>query len=416
MVQGLPFSVVVLAAVFILIAVRQMAGLHLRIWQIVLGGAIAVLLTGQITVQAAASYVDPTVIAFLICIFIVGEALEESGYLQHVSYRIFRRAGSVSSLVLLIMVTAGVASIFLMNDTLAVIGTPVVMLFADRERINPKLMLLALAFAVTIGSAMSPIGNPQNLLITLSGLVNNPFPIFFWYLALPTLINLLIAYLVLRLFFRREFRAKRLVHARIGIRDRRLAALCKVSLGLILILICVDVIGVSFGLLPGFNIAYIAIAASIPIVLFSKGRFRIIRSIDWSTIVFFVSIFVLMGSVWQSGFIQGEISSLGLQLASIPTVLSVSVVGSQFISNVPMVLLYLRMLAYTHVPVSAVMALAAGSTMAGNLFILGAASNVIIIQSAERRHRQTLSFIDFARVGVVLTALNILVYWVFLSV
>jgi Na+/H+ antiporter NhaD/arsenite permease-like protein len=59
------------------------------------------------------------------------------------------------------------------------------------------------------------------------------------------------------------------------------------------------------------------------------------------------------------------------------------------------------------------MALAAGSTIAGNLTILGAASNVIIIQNAERKGKATLTFWDFVRVGVPLTALNVLVYWLY---
>jgi Na+/H+ antiporter NhaD/arsenite permease-like protein len=56
---------------------------------------------------------------------------------------------------------------------------------------------------------------------------------------------------------------------------------------------------------------------------------------------------------------------------------------------------------------------AASSKIAGNLFILGAASNVIIIQNAEKEN-ETLTFIDFARVGVPLTILNLLVYMIFL--
>jgi len=60
-------------------------------------------------------------------------------------------------------------------------------------------------------------------------------------------------------------------------------------------------------------------------------------------------------------------------------------------------------------------ALAAGSTIAGNLTILGAASNVIIIQNAERRSGETLSFWEFTRIGAPLTLINAAVYWVFLE-
>jgi Na+/H+ antiporter NhaD/arsenite permease-like protein len=62
------------------------------------------------------------------------------------------------------------------------------------------------------------------------------------------------------------------------------------------------------------------------------------------------------------------------------------------------------------------MALAAGSTVAGNLFILGAASNVIIIQNAEKKFGETITFLDFAKIGIILTTINLLVYWLFLAV
>jgi Na+/H+ antiporter NhaD/arsenite permease-like protein len=61
------------------------------------------------------------------------------------------------------------------------------------------------------------------------------------------------------------------------------------------------------------------------------------------------------------------------------------------------------------------MALAAGSTLAGNLTILGAASNVIIIQNAEKSG-ETLTFLEFARVGVPLTIIQVAIYWIWLTV
>jgi Na+/H+ antiporter NhaD/arsenite permease-like protein len=62
-------------------------------------------------------------------------------------------------------------------------------------------MLLTLAFAVTIGSAMSPIGNPQNVLIAINGNVTNSFVTFLRYLFVPTVVNLFLAFTLLRLFY-----------------------------------------------------------------------------------------------------------------------------------------------------------------------------------------------------------------------
>ena len=89
-----------------------------------------------------------------------------------------------------------------MNDTLTIIGTPLVLGIVARSRISPKLLLLTLAMA---GSLASPVGNPQNLLIAVNGGIPSPFVTFGTYLLVPTLISLLVAYQVLRLAYRGEF-------------------------------------------------------------------------------------------------------------------------------------------------------------------------------------------------------------------
>ncbi len=96
-------------------------------------------------------------------------------------------------------------------------------------------------------------------------------------------------------------------------------------------------------------------------------------------------------------------------------VIVVSILLSQFISNVPLVALLLPVLLTAGGRAPDLMALAAGSTIAGNLTILGAASNVIIIQSAEQRKGGTITFLEFARVGIPLTIVNGTVYWLFLK-
>ncbi len=92
------------------------------------------------------------------------------------------------------------------------------------------MLLLSLAFAVTIGSVMSPIGNPQNLLIAIHGNVTNPFVTFLRFLLVPTLFNLFLAYLLLRLFYRKHFSSQPLFHTQETIRDPKLAALSRISL------------------------------------------------------------------------------------------------------------------------------------------------------------------------------------------
>lgn len=406
--------VIFLFLVFLLIAVRQIGGFRLGIWQIMLVGALAVLATGSITPAEAARSINLDVIFFLFGMFIVGEALVESGYLYHLSFGLFKRVRSADSLVLMVLFVMGFFSSFLMNDTVAIIGTPLVLYFSARHGVSGKLMLLALCFAVTTGSVVSPIGNPQNLLIAIGGNIPNPFLTFFKYLFVPTAVNLFAAYILLKIFYRKEFHSRPLESMREEVRDRGLAILSKVSLWIIFVLVVLKVITVFTGWMD-FRLTYIAISAALPIVVLSPKRLRILRRIDWHTLVFFAALFVFMESVWRSGFLQYLLNGYGGELSGVEPVLLISVVGSQLLSNVPFVALYLPVLAHLGTGAKGMAALAAGSTIAGNLLILGAASNIIVIQNAEKRG-ETLSFYEFARVGAPLTVINIIVYWVFLTV
>jgi Na+/H+ antiporter NhaD/arsenite permease-like protein len=409
-------SIIVLALVFLLIIVRRVGKFRFQIWQIMTLGAMSVLVTLQISPLQALKSINLDVVFFLFGMFTVGEALEASGYLSYLSYKLFRRAKSLDSLVLFILFGMGLLSAFLMNDTLAIIGTPVVLLLARKADTSPKILLLALAFGITIGSATSPIGNPQNLLIAVNGNVANPFITFFRYLLLPTLINLLMAYLLLRLFYRKQFNRAEIIDHPEPIKDPKLAYLSRVSLVLLFVLVLAKIIMVFAGLKIDFRLTYIALAAALPIILFSPKRFTIIRKIDWSTLLFFAAMFILMASVWNSGIFQKVINSTNLKLTSVPVIMGISIVLSQFISNVPLVALYLPMLMQMGVSNAGLMALAAGSTIAGNFSILGAASNVIIIQNAEQKSKETLTFWEFVRIGVPLTIINILVYWLFFTI
>jgi len=406
-------SIVVLLAVFVLIAIRRIGHIRLQIWQIMSLGAVAVLVSGRISPPAALKAINLDVMLFLFGMFIVGEALQESGYLSHLSYRLFGKAKSLDRLVLSILFGMGLMSAFLMNDTLAIIGTPIVLILASKAKTRPQILMLALAFAITIGSVMSPIGNPQNLLIAINGNLGNPFVTFFRYLLLPTLLNLLLAYGMLRLFYRKYFNHNPFRQEPEPLKDPKLAAITKMSLALLALLVPAKIVTVFTGGSAYFRLPYIALAAALPILLLSRKRLTVVRKIDWSTLLFFAAMFILMESVWNSGLLQSFITGTRFNLTSMAMILMASIILSQFISNVPLVALYLPMLMKLGVTIPGLMALAAGSTIAGNLSILGAASNVIIIQNAEQKSGETLTFLEFVRIGLPLTILNALVYWVF---
>lgn len=405
-------AIIILFLVFILIIVRKIGKFRLHIWQIMTLGAAGVLVTGQISVADSVKSVNLNVLLFLFGVFVIGRSLEDSGYLGHLTYCIFRRARSMDMLVVTIMVVMGFASAILMNDTLAIIGTPVMLHLAGKHGISPRLLLLALAFSITTGSVMSPIGNPQNILIALDGDIANPFVTFLRYLFLPTVINILLAFAVLRLCFRQSFTTGGLNHSEEPIRDPRLAFLSMLSLLVLVILIILKIGLILFHASFTLELTYMSLIAAIPIMAHTQ-RLNILSRIDWHTLVFFISMFILMQSVWDTGFFQHQIDRIPLDTASTPMILAVSIILSQFISNVPLAALYLPILIHAGAGVPQLMALAAGSTIAGNLTILGAASNVIIIQNAEK-YGHTIGFMDFFKIGIPLTIVNSAVYYALL--
>jgi Na+/H+ antiporter NhaD/arsenite permease-like protein len=392
--------------------VRQVGRFNLRIWQIMLGGAAAVLISGQISIPDALGAINTDVMLFLFGMFIVGEAMVDSGYLSILSCRFFSHARTPDQLIFLVIFGMGFFSAVLMNDTLAIIGTPLVLSLATKFRISPKLMLLSLALAVTTGSVMSPIGNPQNLLIAVNSGMGTPFVTFGLYLLTPTLISLSLAYVLLRLFFRTEFSARPIEQDTVQSIERKIILPVQCSLAIILVLAAANIIASFFGGKILVPLPFIALCAAVPVMLFGKDPVRLVKNIDWPTLVFFASLFVLMESVWQTGFFQAFVDR-GM-VTSLPMVLMTSAVISQFISNVPFVALFQPMILQAGGTSAQLMALAAGSTIAGNLTILGAASTVIIIQNAEKQG-QTLTFFEFAKIGIPLTTLQLMVYWVWLS-
>ncbi len=408
------FSLIVLAAVLVTIAARQLFRTRVMIWQIMVAGAVVVLLAGSISPAEALGAINVDVMLFLFGMFVVGVALEESGYLASLSYRLLRRARNVDQLVIAILFGAGFLSALLMNDTLAIVGTPLLIHIARKYEVSARLLLLSLAFGVTIGSVASPIGNPQNLLIAVGGGVPNPFVTFFRYLALPTAINLLLAYGVLRLLCGGEFGRQTLNHIQETVVDPDLALLSKLSLVVVMVLIAFKIVSVSLGFPSPLGLTEIALFSALPILLCSPRRLELVRKVDWRTLAFFASMFVLMESVWNSGHLQAAMNGSGFEATSIPVILATSAIASQLVSNVPFVALYLPLLSTLDSSVEAMMALAAGSTIAGNLTIIGAASNVIIVQNGEKRGA-AITFTDFMKVGIPLTAANLLVYWIFLS-
>ena len=133
-----PLPIIILIVVFILVAVRKIGKYNIPIWLIMSLAAVIVVLTNNIGIFQAYLSIDFEVIFYLFGVFIIGQALESSNYLEYISLKIFNRATNLSFLLFMIIMIFGLASALLMNDTIAIIATPVILVLAKQHNFDPK--------------------------------------------------------------------------------------------------------------------------------------------------------------------------------------------------------------------------------------------------------------------------------------
>jgi Na+/H+ antiporter NhaD/arsenite permease-like protein len=414
----------VFALVYTLIIGRGRFGIP--IWAAMLIGAALMIGLQVIGVEAAFMSVNLDVIAFLFGMFSIVSALDRAGVLRRVAVRMLAVAKTPDRLLMAFVVGMGLLAAFLVNDTIALLGIPLVIHVARHAGIRPVVLLIALAFGITVGSVMTPIGNPQNLLIAVQSGISMPFITFLLQLAAPTIASLFATYAILKAYYRKEIKQNYQLSAIELVEkadyDPRLA---RISIAVLIATIAGFVVSevLHFLGVADFSLSAVAMLGAAAIYALSSQRREIVKSVDYSVLVFFGGMFVVTSALWSSG----AVSLLFMNYIPTPdpddpvqsaAVISAASIGiSQVLSNVPFVALYNFVMidsGFTGQHVDQWMMLAATSTIAGNLTILGAVSNIIIIEAAESRGVRAFSFLEFFKVGSMVTAANLAVYYVFI--
>jgi Na+/H+ antiporter NhaD/arsenite permease-like protein len=419
-------ALAVFGVVYTLIIGRRRFGIP--IWTAMLIGAALMVGLQVIDVEAALTSISLEVIAFLFGMFSIVSALERAGVLQLIAIKMLAIAKTPRKLLMTFVVGMGLLSAFLVNDTIALLGVPIVIHVARHSGIRSVVLLLALSFGVTVGSVMTPIGNPQNLLIAIQSGISTPFITFLIHLAVPTIISLFVTYFILRVYYRKEISSK-YYPSNIEVPEKvqllynpRLA---KISIIILLVTIAGFIISeiLHFLEILNFSLSAIAMLGASAIYALSRERVEIVKMVDYSVLSFFGGMFVVTSALWSSGAVSILFTNYipppnPSDLAQSTAVISVASLGiSQLLSNVPFVALYNFVMidnGITGQHVDQWVMLAAASTIAGNLTILGAASNIIIIEAAESRGVYAFTFLEFLKVGSIITAANIIVYYLFI--
>ncbi len=395
---------------------------HIPVWSIMAFSAFITVITGLVNFDEVGLVIDIDVILFLIGMFSLVGLSESSGLLSALSTWYISKFKSKYSLIYASSLLFGLLSAFAVNDTVALMGPPIAYVISRAAGLDPKFMFLLLAYSLTIGSVMTPMGNPQNVLIAIQSGITAPFIQFILKLAIPTLINLIILPLILiKIFKIVNGSVKVSLIPQELIKDKRDALLAGLGLVTAVASLVVN------DLLELLSLPHVTHRGFIPFIiaagtyLLSRNPRKVLASVDWGTIVFFITMFITMEGVWRSGVLRPVLTFLlPSKLGGLESLLSVTIASlilSQVLSNVPFVKLFITFMkdiGYVSADVSAWLTLAAMSTIAGNLTILGAASNVIVLETLETRMNTTITFAEFSKIGLLVTIVNTLVYLAFL--
>jgi Na+/H+ antiporter NhaD/arsenite permease-like protein len=395
---------------------------HIPIWAFMAFTSFLSVVTGLTSIDRLSESINIEVILFLVGMFSIVGVAESSGLLEALSLLLVSRFRSVRVAVVGLSLIFGFLAAIAVNDTVAVMGPAIAVFISKILRVDPKPLLLLLAFSITIGSTMTPIGNPQNMLIAVESGLKAPFISFLYYLLIPTIINLVItALIIMRLYGIADMCVNVLVVPGERIRNYRDAVVSGLALALTIASLIVNDVLALLGMPHIEHRGFIPfVIAAAMFILVSRPREAIGR-VDWGTIVFFITMFITMDGVWRSGLVADLLSLAiptpvhGLQGFTVITLLSLAL--SQLLSNVPYVRLalnYMESIGYTGGDEREWITLAMSSTIAGNLTLLGAASNIIILERLESQYGRTISFMEFLKVGSIITVTNIAIYTPFI--
>jgi Na+/H+ antiporter NhaD/arsenite permease-like protein len=347
--------------------------------------------------ERALEYVNFDVIFLVMGMMIVIGVIEETGIFQWLAYQAYRLSGGRAwLLVTILMMLTAVASALLDNVTTMLLMTPITIQIALAIQVNPLSLLIPEVLASNIGGISTLIGTPTNILIgAYAGLSFNDF-----------LTNLtpgvLMALVVLTGYILIRYRAQFLKRGS-GLSETLLERLresgritqpdkLRMSGFIFAIMLILFVAGERIHLAP----AVVAIIGAVAMLLWVAPDIEsMLKVVDWTTLVFFISLFIVVGAIQEVGVISliataiGELVGDNLTAATMVVVWS-SALLSGVIANIPFTAAMLPVIGYLTATIPGASnnvlyySLSIGSAMGGNGTLIGASANLVAAGIAER--------------------------------
>jgi Na+/H+ antiporter NhaD/arsenite permease-like protein len=395
-------SVVIFTLTYLVISGQRLPLLRLDRPSAALCGAVAMVLSGALSSQEAYAAINFDTISLLLAMMLFCAYLSEAGFFRLLAYRTVLRARTPSRLLIGLVFAAGALSAVLVNDAVCVMFTPIVVQVVRDAALPPLPFLLALASAANIGGVVSLAGNPQNMIIGTSG--HLAFGRYFFRMLPVGILGLALDAALLYLLFHKELPKEPLPLPKVAppVGDRETIRKALVALSSVVV-----------GFLLGRPMAGTALVGAVLLMIMARTASRAaFEKVDWSLLVFFASLFVVIEGAARSGLVARAHDALAPLFGSSAASQLIrfglfTEMASNVFSNVPYVLVARNWVQRLAQPEYQWTGLAMSATLSGNLTLVGSVANLIVFELAGPLGR--VGFLRFFRYGLLITAVTSLV-------
>jgi Na+/H+ antiporter NhaD/arsenite permease-like protein len=370
------------------------------------------ILTGTISPKDAFFAINWNVMGIFVGTLVVADIFMESRVPAYVAEIIVDKAKNTAWAILLICLLTGFISAFVENVATVLIVAPIALALAKKLNINPMKMMIAIAVSSNLQGAATLIGDPPSML--LAGFAKMNFGDFFFYKGRPSIffaveLGALVSFFVLYFIFRRQKEKMRLI----PLERVRSWVPTVILVSLIIALALSSFFDTGFSYMAGIICMIAAFISIVWAKFFNKSSVvKGIKSLDWETTFFLMGVFILVGSITLTGWIESiSVYLSGLVGQNIflgyTFIVFISVVLSAFIDNVPflaaMLPVAISMSSKLGInPSLFLFGLLIGASLGGNITPIGASANIVACGLLKKEGIE-VKFKDFMKIGIPFT-------------
>lgn len=382
-------------------------------------GAATMLFIQRVPAKTVFAHIDFSVIFLLISMMIIVHITARSGVFKWIAFEMIKKTqGNPKWILFSIGLFTAVFSAFLDNVTTVVLILPVIFAISKKMELNPIPLLITTILTSNIGGAATLIGDPPNIIIgSAAGL---SFMDFIRELSFVIILIFTVSIPILITMFKKDLiytvKHKEIINEidnNNSIKDKNLMIRSTIILGLVILgFILHDFIHID---------AYIIATLGASVLMLFESPKQVIHEVEWSTIFFFVALFLIVGGFAEAGGIEYLANLMlkitgGNQKITTMVILWASGFFSAIVDNIPFTATMVPMIQTLKTSMDVYplwWALSLGACLGGNATIIGAAANVIVIEAANARGYK-ISFWKFMKYGIIITVISLIISSIYL--